>query len=95
MYWLVGLMSLAIVGLIVSGILLEFRPNYAPRIRPWYKPAMSVQLLAFIGAQLGLLAFGVSDAMAETAEVAVTVNGSSWPFAALVGAKTRATKSRA
>jgi len=32
MYWLVGLMSLAIIGLIVSGILLEFRPGYAPRI---------------------------------------------------------------
>lgn len=73
MYWLIGLMSLTILGLIVSGILLELRPIYAPRIRPWYKPAMSVQLLAFVGAQLGLLAFGVSDAIAETAEIAVTV----------------------
>ncbi len=74
MYWLVGLMSLAIVGLIASGILLEFRPASAPRIRPWYKPAMSVQLLAFVGAQLGLLGFGVSDAVAETTEVAVSVS---------------------
>lgn len=74
MYWLVGLMSLAIVGLIVSGILLDFRPAYAPRIRTWYKPAMGVQLLAFVGAQLGLLVFGVSDAMAQTTEVAVSAS---------------------
>lgn len=73
MYWLVGLMSLAIVGLVLCGILLEFSPGYAVRVRPWYKPAMSVQLLAFVGAQLGLLAFGLADAMAETEEVAVTV----------------------
>lgn len=74
MYWLVGLISLAIAGLIFSGILLEFRPDIAPRVRPWYKPAMSLQLLAFVGAQLGLLILGVSDAMAETTEVAVSVN---------------------
>ncbi|MEA3277945.1 MAG: ATP synthase subunit C [Pseudomonadota bacterium] len=66
MYWLVGLMSFAILGLIVSGIFLEMRPNYAPRIRRWYKPALGTQLLAFVGAQLGLLILGVSDVMAET-----------------------------
>lgn len=71
MYWLVALMSLAIVGLILSGIVLEIRPNLSLRIRPWYKPAMGVQLIAFVGAQLGLLLLGVSDAMAET-EVART-----------------------
>ena len=71
MYWIVALMSLAIVGLILSGIVLEIRPNLSLRIRPWYKPAMGVQLIAFVGAQLGLLLLGVSDAMAET-EVART-----------------------
>jgi V/A-type H+-transporting ATPase subunit K len=73
MYWLVALMSFAILGLIVSGIALEIRPNLSLRIRPWYKPAMGLQLLAFVGAQLGLLLLGVSDAMAQTAEVAATV----------------------
>ena len=63
MYWLVGIMSLAIVGLIVSGILLEFRPAYAPRIRPWYKPAMSVQLLAFVGAQVAVTVTEISTGM--------------------------------
>jgi V/A-type H+/Na+-transporting ATPase subunit K len=75
MYWLVALMSFAILGLIVSGIALEIRPNLSLRIRPWYKPAMGMQLLAFVGAQLGLLLLGVSDAMAQTAEVATAVGG--------------------
>lgn len=66
MYWLVALMSLAIVGLIASGIVLELRPDHTAGIRTWYKPAMSIQLLAFVGAQLGLLIFGVQDALAET-----------------------------
>lgn len=74
MYWLVALMSFAILGLIVSGIILEIRPNLSLRIRSWYQPAMGLQLVAFIGAQLGLLLLGVSDAMAQTEVVAATVN---------------------
>jgi V/A-type H+-transporting ATPase subunit K len=66
MYWLVALMTFAILGLIVSGVLLEMRPHFAPRISRWYKPAMGTQLLAFVGAHLGLLILGVTDAMAET-----------------------------
>jgi V/A-type H+-transporting ATPase subunit K len=72
MYWLVALMSLAIVGLIVSGIVLDIRPNLSLRVRPWYKPAMGMQLLAFVGAQLGLLLLGVSDVMAATEGLATT-----------------------
>jgi V/A-type H+-transporting ATPase subunit K len=73
MYWLVGLMSIAILGLVVSGVILEMRPRYAPRISRWYKPAMGTQLLAFVGAQLGLLILGVTDAMAETEVVAESI----------------------
>ena len=77
MYWLVTLMSLAILGLIASGILLEMRPGLARRIGPWYKPAMGTQLLAFVGAQLGLLLLGINDAMANvetTVAVAENIN---------------------
>jgi V/A-type H+-transporting ATPase subunit K len=66
MYWLVALLSLAILGLIVSGILLELRPSLAVRIRPWYRPALGTQLVAFVGAQLGLLLLGMQDAFAVT-----------------------------
>ena len=73
MYWLAGLMSLAIIGLIATGIFLEIRPGYTRRMRPWFKPAMGTQLIAFLGAQLGLLALGISDAMAQTEVMSVAV----------------------
>jgi V/A-type H+/Na+-transporting ATPase subunit K len=73
MYWLVALMSFAILGLIVSGLLLEFRPGLASRIRPWYRPAMGAQLVTFVGAQLGLLLIGINDAFAETATATAAV----------------------
>ena len=71
MYWLVAIMSIAILGLVVSGIMLEARPALSRDVRPWYRPAIGVQLLTFVGALLGLLFIGVSDAMAE-AEVVAT-----------------------
>lgn len=74
MYWLVALMSFAILGLIATGIFLEMRPAYAPRMRPWFRPAMGTQLLVFIGAQLGLLILGINQAFAETGEAVVAVS---------------------
>jgi V/A-type H+-transporting ATPase subunit K len=74
MYWLVALMSFAILALILGGLILEVRPALASRIRPWYRPAMSTQLLAFVGAQLGLLVLGINDAFAQAAETATAVN---------------------
>ena len=75
MYWLVALLSLAILGLIVSGILLEVRPSLATRIRPWYAPALGTQLVAFVGAQVGLLLFGIQDAVAATETAAAATGG--------------------
>ncbi len=77
MYWLVAMMSLAIVGLIFAGVVLEMRPALASRIRPWYRPAMGTQLIVFVGAQLGLLLLGINDVMAQpeaTVTVAETIN---------------------
>jgi V/A-type H+/Na+-transporting ATPase subunit K len=65
MYWLVALMSIAILGLVVSGILLEIRPSFIGRITPWYKKAFGSQLVAFFAAQLGLLLLGIDNALAE------------------------------
>lgn len=55
MYWLVALMSVAIFGLIVTGLLLEIRPALATRVRPWHRPALGTQLLVFVAAQCALL----------------------------------------
>ncbi len=74
MYWLVALMSFAILALILGGLILEVRPALASRIRPWYRPAMSTQLLTFLGAQLGLLVLGINDAFAQAAEATTVVN---------------------
>lgn len=64
MHWLVGLMSLAIVGVIAAGFYLELRPALAPRLRSLFKPALAVQMTVFLGSIVGLLAFGISDAVA-------------------------------
>ncbi len=74
MYWLVGLMSFAILGLIIGGLVLELRPALAGRIRPWYAPTMGTQLVTFVVAQLGLLVLGINDAFAQTGEVVAVVN---------------------
>lgn len=65
MYILVTLMSVAILGLIATGLLLELRPATAARVRPWAKPALGAQLLVFVAAQLGLLLLGVDAVLAE------------------------------
>jgi V/A-type H+-transporting ATPase subunit K len=65
MYWLVALMSVAIAGLILTGIVLEMRP--ALRVPGWFKPALGSQMMVFVGAQLGLLLLGVNEVMAEEA----------------------------
>ena len=64
MYWLVALMSFAIVGLILSGLLLELRPRLVGRISAWYRPALGTQLLVFVGAQFALLLLGIDQALA-------------------------------
>lgn len=66
MYWLVGLMSLAIIGLIVTGAYLELRPALSVRFREFFRPALITQMVVFVGAMFGLLAFGINDAIAQT-----------------------------
>jgi V/A-type H+-transporting ATPase subunit K len=69
-------MTLAVLGLILLGLILEFRPQLATRARPWYKPAMATQLIAFVGAQLGLLVFGINNVFAaETGAEGVAAAG--------------------
>jgi len=67
MYWLVALMSFAIAGLIMTGLYLELRPAATLRIPRWTKPALGVQLMVFVAAQLGLLLLGVNEVMAQEA----------------------------
>lgn len=65
MYWLIGLMTLIILGLIAFGLILEFRPNLD--LRSWFKPTLGLNLLLFLGAQASLLFLGIEEAMANPA----------------------------
>ncbi|MCG6940255.1 MAG: ATP synthase subunit C [Thiohalocapsa sp.] len=73
MYWLVALMSFAIVGLFATGLYLEMRPAATLRIPRWSKPALATQLLVFVAAQLGLLLLGIQDVLAQDAGEVVQV----------------------
>jgi V/A-type H+-transporting ATPase subunit K len=60
-------MSFAIAGLIMTGLYLELRPAATVRIPRWTKPALGVQLMVFVAAQLGLLLLGVNEVLAQEA----------------------------
>jgi len=60
-------MTFSLLGLIAMGIYFEIRPlvpkqTYVPR---WLKSTIVINLLSFIGAQMGLLLLGIQDVMAE------------------------------
>ncbi len=75
MYWLVALMTFAIVALVATGIYLELQPTQVARLRTWFKPILGTQLLAFFGALLGMLVLGIGDAFADTGTVAEISTG--------------------
>ncbi|WP_456418351.1 ATP synthase subunit C [Thiolapillus sp.] len=71
MYWMVMLLSLSLLALIGTGIYLEINPPAPNRnTRRRWKAVVGVNLLVFVGAQIGLLALGMQDAMAADAAVA-------------------------
>jgi len=74
MYWLVGIISLALVGLVATGLYLEVRPAGRRPLGIWVKPALAVQLLVFVSAEAALLLLGVGDALAQT-EAATAAGG--------------------
>jgi V/A-type H+-transporting ATPase subunit K len=67
MYWLVGLITLSLVGIVALGVYFEFRP-LPQRIDPprWLKGTLGANLLVFVLAQAALLFMGVHDALAQT-----------------------------
>lgn len=66
MYWLVGLITLSLVGIVALGVYLEFRP-LPQRLDPprWLKGTIGANLLLFVLAQAALLFMGVHDALAQ------------------------------
>jgi V/A-type H+-transporting ATPase subunit K len=64
MYWLIAVMTLGIVGLIVTGVIMEMQP--AKVSRPWFKPTIGINLVIFVAAQAALIFMGANEVMAAT-----------------------------
>ncbi len=66
MYWLVGVITLSLLGTMGLGVYLELYPVpkglAAPR---WWTGTVGMNLLTFVGGMLGLLLLGVHDVLAE------------------------------
>jgi len=69
MYWLIAVMTLGIIGIIITGFMMEMQP--AKVARPWFKPTIGVNLLVFVVAQAALLFMGAQEVMAAPALEAV------------------------
>ena len=71
MYWLVGLITLSLLGTMGLGVYLELYPVPKGQATPrWWTGTVGMNLLTFVGGMLGLLLLGVHDVLAE--EVAAT-----------------------
>lgn len=72
MYWLIALMTLALVGIIAMGIYFDARPlRKRAKVRRWLKGAVGANLLIFVIAQVGLLLLAIQDVMAQPVAVEV------------------------
>lgn len=67
MYWILAIMTASLLGVVGTGIYLELRPAIRPRRIPWMRGAVLGNLAIFFLAEIGLLFFGVNDAMAQHA----------------------------
>ncbi|OOZ36200.1 ATP synthase subunit C [Solemya velesiana gill symbiont] len=67
MYWLIGLMTMGIFGLILTGIYMEMQPDKGVNPKRWFKPAIGTNLVIFVGAQVALVFMGMQEVMAAPA----------------------------
>jgi V/A-type H+-transporting ATPase subunit K len=70
----IALLTIALLGMIATGVYLQYRPLEAGRARRLFKPTIGLNIALFFGAQLVVAVIGVRDAMAA-AEVQAAVTG--------------------
>ncbi len=75
MYWLIGMMTLGIAGLVVTGVYLELCPADRHTVRRWSRPAISTNLVLFVAAQAGMIFLGTREVMAATEVVEIAATG--------------------
>jgi len=64
---IIVLLIAGLLGLIATGIYLEFRPLEAQRARRLFKPTLISNVALFFGAQLVVAVLGINEALAEPA----------------------------
>ena len=68
MYWLVGLLSLSLIGIMAMGVYYEFNPLQREQGAPrWVKATLGGNLMSFVIGLAGMLLLGVNEVMAAEA----------------------------
>jgi V/A-type H+-transporting ATPase subunit K len=71
MYYVVFCMALSVLGIIVTGLVMEFNPAFGQSImRSWAKPTLAFNLILFVGGAIALMFLGGPDAVAAAAAAA-------------------------
>ena len=66
MYWLVGLLTLSLLGTVAVGVLIDAHPNFKTAHAPrWFKRTLASNLLIFVAAGAGILFLGIQDVLAQ------------------------------
>lgn len=73
---IIALLTMALLGVIASGIYLHYHPLEAGRARRLFRPTIATNLAVFFGAQLVLAFVGIGDVLAAP-EVEVALAGRS------------------
>jgi V/A-type H+-transporting ATPase subunit K len=61
---IIALLTIALIGMIATGVFLHYRPLESARARRLFMPTLVINIAVFFGAQLAAAILGVSDAMA-------------------------------
>ena len=71
---IIALLTIALLGMIMAGIYLHYRPLEPARARRLFMPTVVTNIVLFFGAQLAAAFLGVSDALAAS-EAAAAATG--------------------
>lgn len=86
MYWLVGVITLSLLGTLALGVYFEINPMRDNKSAPrWLQGTVGANLLTFVAAIIGILFLGVQDVMAQTAAASGTAEVSIGLGLALIG----------
>lgn len=83
MYWLIGLITLSVLGLIGVGVYLQLQP--VPRPRRWLRGVIGSNVFVFVGGLMGILFLGAQEVLAQTGAATGTAEISTGLGLALIG----------